>query len=86
MAEDRLRATRSINASPDALFARLTDPATHASIDGTGWVCDNIDTRPLTASGQVFRMEMYHPNHPDGRLRPRSSAPASGSRRSDPSI
>ena len=66
MAGDRLRVTRDINASAEAVFAVLTDPAIHASIDGTGWVCDNVDPQPLTASGQIFRMAMYHPNHPDG--------------------
>lgn len=25
-----------------------------------------LDSKPLTAAGQVFRMAMYHPNHPDG--------------------
>src|SRR5206468_7351445 len=25
-----------------------------------------VDSQPLTAAGQVFRMAMYHANHPDG--------------------
>ena len=58
--------TRSIPASPAAVFAVLADPATHAAIDGTGWVRDSLDGEPITASGQVFRIAMYHPNHPDG--------------------
>jgi hypothetical protein len=29
------------------------------------WV-EPSDSQPLTAAGQVFRMGMYHPNHPDG--------------------
>ena len=44
----------------------LADPATHAAIDGTGWVRESLDRRPLTDAGQIFRMAMYHPNHPDG--------------------
>ena len=69
MAEDRVSATRIINASAEAIFAVLADPAKHAAIDGTGWVCDTVGSQPLTAAGQIFRMSMYHPNHPDGTYR-----------------
>jgi hypothetical protein len=63
---ESLSATITIGASAAAVFAVLTDPARHAAIDGTGWVCEAIDALPITASGQVFRMGMYHPQHPDG--------------------
>ena len=66
MADDRISATTVINAPVEAIFAFLTDPAKHATIDGTGWVCETVDSKPLTAAGQIFRMSMYHPNHPDG--------------------
>ncbi len=66
MAEDSLSATTVINASVEEIFAALADPATHAAIDGTGWVTDNVESQPLTTAGQVFRMAMYHPHHPDG--------------------
>ena len=66
MAHDRVSASTVINASAEAIFAFLTDPAQHAAIDGTGWVCDTVDSKRLTAAGQIFRMSMYHPNHPDG--------------------
>lgn len=66
MADERLIATTIINASAEAIFAVLGDPAKHAAIDGTGWVCESIDGKQLTAVGQVFRMAMYHPHHPDG--------------------
>src|SRR5881275_2706477 len=66
MAGDRVSATTVINAPVEAIFAVLVDPAKHAAIDGTGWVCDTVDSKPLTAAGQIFRMSMYHPNHPDG--------------------
>ncbi len=49
------------------MFTVLSDPASHAAIDGTGRVCEPLDGEPLTRPGQVFRMGMYHPNHPDGR-------------------
>ena len=66
MADDTVSATRIIEASAESVFAVLADPAKHGSIDGTGWVCEALDTERLTAAGQVFRMAMYHPNHPDG--------------------
>jgi uncharacterized protein YndB with AHSA1/START domain len=66
MADETLSATAVINAPAEAIFAVLADPARHPAIDGTGWVAESLDSRPLTAAGQVFRMTMYHPNHPDG--------------------
>ena len=66
MADDSVSATMVINASPEAIFAVLADPAKHTAIDGTGWVREAIDSKPLSATGQSFRVSMYHPNHPDG--------------------
>ena len=66
MADDRVSATTVINATAGAIFAVLADPAKHAAIDGTGWVRETLDREPLAAAGQIFRMSMYHPNHPDG--------------------
>ena len=65
MADDTLSATKTVAASAEKVFAVLADPATHAAVDGTGWVCDTVDGTRLTASGQIFRMAMYHPNHPN---------------------
>jgi uncharacterized protein YndB with AHSA1/START domain len=66
MADETVSATTIINAPAEAVFAVLADPAKHAAIDGTGWVREPLDSQPLTAAGQVFRMAMYHANHPDG--------------------
>jgi hypothetical protein len=66
MADERLSATTIIHASAEVIFVVLAEPAKHAAIDGTGWVREPLDSKPLTAVGQVFRMAMYHPNHPDG--------------------
>jgi len=63
---DSVSATTVIDAAADAVFAVLADPAKHAAIDGTGWVCEPVDARPLTSAGQVFRMAMFHEGHPDG--------------------
>jgi uncharacterized protein YndB with AHSA1/START domain len=66
MPDDRVSASLVINAPAEDIFAVLADPAQHAAIDGTGWVSDTLDSKPLNAPGQIFRMAMYHPNHPDG--------------------
>ena len=66
MADDSVNATTVINASAIAIFAVLADPAKHAAIDGTGWVRETLDGKPLTHAGEIFRMSMYHPNHPNG--------------------
>ena len=66
MADESVSATTTIDAPADVIFAVLADPAQHAAIDGTGWVRESLDSQPLTAAGQIFRMAMYHENHPDG--------------------
>lgn len=60
-----MRATTAVNAPSDVVFDVLADPSTHAAIDGTGWVRESLDGKRLTKTGQIFRMAMYHDNHPD---------------------
>jgi len=67
--QENLSATLTFAAPAARVFAVLADPTTHSSIDGTGWVQDSADGVPLTEVGQIFRMEMYHANHPDGDYR-----------------
>lgn len=62
-------ATLTVAAPAERVFAVLADPATHAAIDGTGWVHEAVERAPLAEEGQIFRMAMYHPNHPDGHYR-----------------
>jgi uncharacterized protein YndB with AHSA1/START domain len=66
MGDDTVSASRTIDASAETIFAVLADPANHTAIDGTGWVRETSAREPLTAAGQIFRMPMYHPDHPDG--------------------
>lgn len=66
MTEERVSVSATVNAAADAVFAVLADPTTHRAIDGTGWVRESLDGKPLTEVGQVFRMGMHHDNHPDG--------------------
>lgn len=56
----------TIEAEAEVIFDVLTDPSKHAAIDGTGWICEALDSDRLTEEGQIFRMGMYHPKHPDG--------------------
>ncbi len=66
MGTEHVTASTTIEAAPEAVFAVLADPSAHAAIDGTGWVRGSLDGDRITAAGQVFRMAMYHENHPDG--------------------
>ena len=65
MTDDRVHATLTVNAPAQAVFDVLADPTTHAAIDGTGWVREPVDSKRLTATGQIFRVGMYHENHPN---------------------
>ncbi len=65
METERVTASTMIEAAREAVFAMLADPSSHADIDGTGWVRGSLDGDRITAAGQVFRMAMYHENHPD---------------------
>lgn len=65
MGTERVTASTTIEATREAVFAVLADPSTHADIDGTGWVLGSLDGERIAAAGQVFRMAMFHENHPD---------------------
>ncbi len=65
MTNDTIIATITIPAPAETVFDVLADPTTHAAIDGTGWVREALDTEPVTCAGQVFRVAMYHENHPE---------------------
>jgi hypothetical protein len=64
--QENVSATLTVAVPAATVFAVLADPATHAAIDGTGWVQEAVDRAPLTEVGQIFRMDMYHAGHPDG--------------------
>lgn len=65
MTNETMIATITIPAPAETVFGVLADPGTHAFIDGTGWVKEYLDSQPLTRVGQIFRVAMYHDNHPD---------------------
>jgi uncharacterized protein YndB with AHSA1/START domain len=66
MSDEHVSATTVVEAPAAQVFALLTDPRRHAGIDGTGWVGAAVDTERLVRTGQVFRMRMFHEDHPDG--------------------
>lgn len=66
MPDETVSAVTTIKAPAEVIFEILADPASHAAIDGTGWVREALDHERLTAAGQIFRMAMHHDNHPDG--------------------
>jgi uncharacterized protein YndB with AHSA1/START domain len=63
MTDETMTAACTINVPADTVFAVLADPTTHQAIDGTGWVRESLDGKPLTEVGQIFRMAMYHDNY-----------------------
>jgi hypothetical protein len=67
--QENVSATLTFAVPAEQVFEVLADPATHAAIDGTGWVQESADRAPLTEAGQIFRMAMYHSGHPDGNYR-----------------
>ncbi|TKA04552.1 polyketide cyclase [Actinacidiphila oryziradicis] len=64
--QENVSATLTVAVPAARVFAVLADPTTHSAIDGTGWVQESVDRAPLTEVGQIFRMDMYHANHPNG--------------------
>jgi hypothetical protein len=71
--QENVSATVTVAVPAARVFAVLADPTRHSSIDGrdqvtdgTGRIQETVDRAPLTEVGQIFRMDMYHPAHPDG--------------------
>jgi len=56
---ERYVATRTIAATPEEIFAVLADPARHCNTEPTDWVRDAVDNTPITATGQMFAMNMF---------------------------
>ncbi|MCK2216771.1 hypothetical protein MF672_023645 [Actinomadura sp. ATCC 31491] len=69
MEHENMSAALTVGVPAATVFAVLADPTSHAAIDGTGWVRNAADQAPLAEVGQIFRMDMYHVNHPDGDYR-----------------
>ncbi|MDR3661110.1 MAG: ATPase [Mycobacterium sp.] len=59
MTEERYVVTRTIAATPAAVFALLANPARHKETEPGDWVRDAVDSTPITGAGQIFAMNMY---------------------------
>src|SRR3982074_1386914 len=55
METERVNASTTIEAVPEAVFAVLADPSAHADIDGTGWGREYQEGDRITAAGPVSR-------------------------------
>lgn len=59
MTEDRsITVSRDIDASAQAIFDVLSNPERHAELDGSGFVRSDDRSDRITATGQVFTMNM----------------------------
>ena len=56
--EERISATRRIEASAAAIFAIVSDPAGQVAIDGSHMLVAAPDAKRLTAVGDTFTMDM----------------------------
>ena len=57
---DSFVVTRTIAATPAQIFAVLADPSRHQDTEPGDWVRDAVDTAPITTTGQMFAMNMFH--------------------------
>lgn len=64
--QENVSAALTVAVPAAKVFAVLADPTSHSAIDGTGWVQETVDQAPLTEVGQIFRVDMYHADHPNG--------------------
>ena len=59
MSDDkRITVERTINASSDAIFDVLSNPARHPELDGSGFVRSDEGTDRIQGTGDVFTMNM----------------------------
>lgn len=58
MADQKITATRTIDAPADAIFDILSNPEWHARLDGSGLVQSDHKTNRITGVGQEFTMNM----------------------------
>lgn len=58
MSDTSIAVTRTLDATPDAIFDVLSNPERHHEIDGSGTVVSDDRTDRIQAAGDVFRMNM----------------------------
>lgn len=65
MADGFVAVSRRIEAPAERLFALLADSANHPLVDGSAMVREPAAAVRLTGTGDVFRMNMHHPEWGD---------------------
>lgn len=61
MSSSAIRVTRTVDASPEQLFALLADPSRHVEIDGADMLRGLADqVPPISGVGDVFVMNMHN--------------------------
>ena len=62
MSDDKkITVSRTIDASPQEVWAVISNPARHREIDGSGQIVSDEKTDRITANGQVFTMNRDAP-------------------------
>ncbi len=59
---EQIKVTRDVDASPEQLFAVLSDPARHQLFDGADMVRGLAEGGPITGVGDAFIMNMENKN------------------------
>lgn len=59
MTTERMITQRTIEATPQAVFAVLADPNRHQDTEPGDWVRDAVTTAPITGTGQIFAINMF---------------------------
>ena len=60
--EKKITVSRTIDASPQEVWAVISNPARHHEIDGSGQIVSDEKSDRVTANGQVFTMNMNAPH------------------------
>ncbi len=55
---EQIQVSGTVDASPEAVFALLSDPARHTEIDGAGMLRGLASGGPITGVGDTFTMKM----------------------------
>mgnify|MGYP001337582944 CR=1 FL=1 len=59
MTDHKYAVTRTVAAPVGEVFALLSDPARHQDTEPGDWVRDAVDPKPITATGQIFAVNMF---------------------------
>lgn len=66
---EQLKVTRDVDASPEQVFALLSDPDRHQEVDGSGLIRGLAEGSTIGGTGDTFRMNMNNPTLGDYQVR-----------------